>query len=187
MIVKVNENNIQILSAENNILNENEYNIHEVNFEFSEEYSNDLVKVALFTGKDNKTYKEIIASDKCSFPPEILAQKGYFILGVYAYSVENNELVLRYSPSPIKLFIQSGSYIKDEDVENSEPITPSEMEQYQQALQEGLTEVNNKLAEIDNLDIDAEKNGNKTIVTITKKDATTEEVEILDGKDGKDR
>ena len=42
-----------------------------------------------------------------------------------------------------------GSYI--EDVENSEPITPSELEQYQQALQEGLSEVSGTIQSMTDL------------------------------------
>ena len=204
MQIKVNVNNI--CQDTSDVLNENEYNIHELDFNFSEEYSNDLVKVALFTRK-TATYKVIIANDKCSIPPEILEDKGEFILGVYAYQVDNEELILRYSPAPIKLFVSNGSYIKDEDTENSEPITPSELEQYQQALQEGLSEVNGKLSEIDaaieavnqavedvdnavertnNLDLDVNKVEHTTTVTITKKDGTTKSVQILDGEKGQD-
>ena len=190
MQIQVDVNKLNAITRD--YLNENEYHVHKVYFEFSEEYTNDLVKVALFTQNGN-TYKMIITNNQSNIPAEILAKKGTFILGVYAYTVENEELILRYSPSPIKLFISSGSYIPDSQTENSEPITPSEMEQYQQALQDGLSEVNSKLddidealTEVDNLNIDAEKVGDTTTVTITKKDGTQKEVEILDGKDGKD-
>lgn len=190
MQIKVNVNNV--CQETSDILNENEYNIHELDFKFSEEYSSDLVKVALFTSKA-ATYKVIIMNNKCSIPPEILKNKGEFILGVYAYEINNEELILRYSPSPMKLFVSNGSYIHDEDTQNSEPITPSELEQYQQALQEGLSEVNDKLLEIDdaikktnNLDLDANKIEHTTTVTITKKDGVIKEVEVLDGEKGQD-
>lgn len=190
MQIQVDVNKLNAITRD--YLNENEYHVHKVYFEFSEEYTDDLVKVALFTQNGN-TYKMIIANNQCNIPAEILAKKGTFILGVYAYTVENEELILRYSPSPIKLFISSGSYIPDSQTENSEPITPSELEQYQQALQDGLSEVNSKLddidealIEVDNLNIDAEKVGDKTTVTITRKDGIQKEVEILDGEDGED-
>ena len=115
------------------ILNENEYNVHEIEFEFSEEYTNDLTKVALFTGKTD-TYKMIITDNKCSIPPELLVEQGDIVLGVYAYKVENDELNIRYSPSPTSFFISKGSYIADEDTENSEPLTPTEKEQIEQAI-----------------------------------------------------
>lgn len=176
MQVQVNTN--KLVAKSRDYINENEYNIHEVNFDFAEEYTDNLVKVALFSNNEN-TYKVIIANDKCDIPTEILQKKSTFVLGVYAYETQNDELVLRYSPSPITLFVSSGSYIPDEQTENSEPITPSELEQYQQALQDGLVQVQN-------IDIDAEKVGTTTTVTITDKDGNEKSVQILDGQDGQD-
>ena len=199
MQIIVNKNNICVDSSE--ILNENEYNINQMNFTFSEDYADNLTKVALFT-QQKTTYTVIIVNNSCFSPPEILANRGDFVLGIYAYEVQNEELILRFSPSPIKLFISSGSYIRDEDTENSEPITPSELEQYQQALQDGLAEVNGKLTEINeaiehvneavedvdaavesvnNIDIDVTKEGKVTTVTLNKKDGTVKTTEINDG------
>lgn len=146
MQVQVNTN--KLVAKSRDYINENEYNIHEVDFDFAEEFTIDLVKVALFT-RGNNTYKMIIANNKCNIPTEILQEKGTFILGVYAYEESNGELILRYSPSPIQLFVSSGSYI--EDAENSEPITPSELEQYQQALQDGLSEVSGTIESMTDL------------------------------------
>ena len=146
MQVQVNTN--KLVAKSRDYINENEYNIHEVNFDFAEEFTIDLVKVALFT-RGNNTYKMIIANNKCNIPTEILQEKGTFILGVYAYEENNGELILRYSPSPIQLFVSAGSYI--ENAENSEPITPSELEQYQQALQDGLSEVSGTITSMTDL------------------------------------
>lgn len=126
------------------ILNENEYNVHEIEFEFSEEYTNDLTKVALFTGKTD-TYKMIITDNKCSIPPELLVEQGDIVLGVYAYKVENDELNIRYSPSPTSFFISKGSYIADENTENSEPLSPTDKEQIEQAI----TNLQNDVSELD--------------------------------------
>lgn len=108
-------------------LNENEYHVHKIEFEFTEDYTEDLSKVAVFK-QGGKNYKVSIQNNECNVPPEILAKKGTFTLGVYAYAIEDEELILRYSPSPISLFISSGSYVKDEDTENSEPLTPTDKE-----------------------------------------------------------
>ena len=148
MQVQVNTN--KLVAKSRDYINENEYNIHEVNFDFAEEYTDNLVKVALFSNNEN-TYKVIIANNKCDIPTEILQKKSTFVLGVYAYETQNDELVLRYSPSPITLFVSAGSYIPDEDTENSEPITPSELEQYQQALQDGLSEVSGTIESMTDL------------------------------------
>ncbi len=204
MQVQVNTN--KLVAKSRDYINENEYKIHEIEFDFAEEYTNNLVKVALFSNAEN-TYKVIITNNKCDIPPEILQKKSTFVLGVYGYETQNNELILRYSPSPITLFVSAGSYIPDEETENSEPITPSELEQYQQALQDGLEEVSDKLEdmnealeevdtaldnvntaiqETENLDLDAEKVNKTTTVIITKKDGTEKSVSILDGEDGVD-
>lgn len=148
MQVQVNTN--KLVAKSRDYINENEYNIHEVEFDFAEEYTDNLVKVALFSNNEN-TYKVIIANDKCEIPTEILQKKSTFVLGVYAYETQNDELVLRYSPSPITLFVSAGSYIPDEETENSEPITPSELEQYQQALQDGLSEVSGTIESMTDL------------------------------------
>lgn len=139
MKINVTENKVSI--KEEQILNENEYNIHKIQFDFSSEYTDDLVKIALFS-IDNHTYKKIISNNECDIPPEVLTQRGYSILGVYAYKTEQDTLVLRYSPSPTKISVYDGSY--KADAENSEPITPSEIEQYQQILQNSLQQFQNQ-------------------------------------------
>ena len=139
MKINVTENKVSI--KEEQILNENEYNIHKIQFDFSSEYTDDLVKVALFS-IDNHTYKKIISNNECDIPSEVLTQRGYSILGVYAYKTEQDTLVLRYSPSPTRISVYDGSY--KADAENSEPITPSEIEQYQQILQNSLQQFQNQ-------------------------------------------
>lgn len=139
MKINVTENKVSI--KEEQILNENEYNIHKIQFDFSSEYTDDLVKVALFS-IDNHTYKKIISNNECDIPPEVLTQRGYSILGVYAYKTEQDTLVLRYSPSPTRISVYDGSY--KAEAENSEPITPSEIEQYQQILQNSLQQFQNQ-------------------------------------------
>jgi hypothetical protein len=104
----------------------------------------------------------------------VLDKKGTLEIGVVAYKVENEQEIQRYNPSPDYFESWVGSL---KDAENSEPITPSDKEQMEQAIQEMETKV-------DNLDIDAEKEEHKTTITITKKDGTTKEVEVLDGQKG---
>ena len=139
MQIQVNVNNLSLIKADE--LNENEYNIHNIQFTFSEEYEG-LSKVALFTA-NNSTYKVILINDSCNIPPEVLAENGCFTLGVYAFEVQGEELIERYSPSPTNLYVQTGSYISDEDIENSEPLTPTDKEQI--------------LAAIEQLEIDAQQ------------------------------
>ena len=180
-------------------VNEREIDITKCEFEFDEAITSEYIKEAYFT-LDGNTYKQIILNDECDIPSEVLVKKGTVEIGVVAFLVENEEEIKRYNPSPAYFNTWVGS-LKD-NAENSEPVTPSEMEQYEQALQDGLSEVNSKLDEIDqaieeanqavedaeeavestnNLNIDVNKVDKTTQVDLTKKDGTTKTVYINDG------
>ena len=167
----VNPHKIEI---EKSPVNEKEINITKVEFEFSEEITQDYVKEAYFT-LNGSTYKQIIQNNECDIPYEVLNKQGQVEIGVVAYLVENDEEIKRYNPSPVYISTLIGSL--KEDFENSEPITPTDKEQIEQELL-------NISTQMDNLDIDAEKEEHKTTITITKKDGTTKEVEVLDGEKG---
>lgn len=174
-------------------VNQNEYKVTKCEFEFDEAITNDLVKIALFTNSAG-TYKQYIINNECDIPAEILEKQETTTLGVYAYKEENEELELRYSPEEIKFYVSNGSY--KENAENTEPITPTDKEQMEQALQNGLNDINNKIDEVDekldgietaieetnnlNLDVSDKVDGDVT-VTLTKKDASTKTVVISDG------
>jgi len=177
----------KIILDKEEAVNEKEIDISKCRFEFAEEITDDYVKEAYFT-LGNETYKQIIVNNECSIPQEVLVKEGTVEVGVVAYLVESEEEIKRYNPTPVYFKTDIGSL---KDAENSEPITPSEMEQYEQALQDGLVLVNSKLDSVDDaitkantLDLDASKSGTTTTVTITKKDGTTKQVEILDGEKG---
>ena len=176
------------IEVEKSPVNEKQINITKCEFEFADEITEEYVKEAYFTLNGN-TYKKIIVNNECEIPYEVLTEKGQIEIGVVAYLVEDEEEIKRYNPRSI--YIQTWSGSLKANAQNSEEITPSEMEQYEQALQDGLTEVNGKiddidaaLTEVNNLDIDANKVGTTTTITITKKDGTSESVQILDGETG---
>lgn len=135
MKVQVSVNNVKII--EPSILNENEYNIHNCEFEFTEEY-NGLTKKAVFTNEANETYVETIVDDKCSIPTEVLKEKEHIKIGVYAYDVDNEELLLRYSPRPTEFYVHEGSY---KEAQNSTPPTPSEVEQLQSQITQNANDI----------------------------------------------
>ena len=151
-----NPHKIQI--SEQEAVNEKEIDISECEFEFADEITDDFVKEAYFT-IGNETYKQIIVNNKCTFPQEVLVKPATIELGAVAYLVEDNTEIKRYNPTPVYFKTDLGSL---KTAQNSQPITPSELEQYEQALQDGLSEVDGKLdamntalAQVDNLDIDA--------------------------------
>ena len=189
MLVKVTKDTVKIVE-EDYILNKGEYHINTCYFEFSDEYTDDLVKKAIFVHGDTKK-EMLIANNQCNIPYEVLVNDE-FELRVYAYEIdENEELVLRYSPTYTNAYLREGSYVSGATA--SEEITPTQFEQYQQALQDGLAEVNEKLddvntaiTEANNLDADVIKVAKISTLSITKKDGTIKSVDILDGADGKD-
>ncbi len=155
------------------ILNDSEYNVNECTFSFSDEYTEDLVKKAIFI-KDTSIIEMSIINNKCSIPYEVLKQ-GQFQIHVYAYEVEGDNLILRYSPSYATVYVRTGSYV--ENAESPEEITPTQFEQYMQAMNDGLNEVAN-------VDIDASKSGNTTTITVTNRDDVKKTVQVLDGVNG---
>ena len=191
MKIIVNPHKLEIVK---NPINEKEINITKSEFEFADEMgiTDNYVKEAYFT-YNGTSYKQIIVNNECDIPYEVLTEKGQVEIGVVAYLIENDEYVKRYNPSPAYFESWIGS-LKG-SAENSEPITPSEMEQYEQALQDGLAEVNEKLDDIDqalidvneaitetnNLNIDVSKSGKVATITLTKKDGTTKIETVKDG------
>ena len=157
-------------------VNELEINITKCYFEFSEEITNDFVKEAYFTLDDGDTYKQIIVNNECEIPHEVLTKVGTIEIGVVAYLVENEEEIKRYNPKPGYFTSWEGSL---KDAENSEEITPSEMEQYEQALQDGLNQVAN-------VNIASEQLSNGTSVTITDRNGVSNTTYVYNGQDGTD-
>jgi hypothetical protein len=155
------------------ILNENEYHVNKCVFTFSEEYTNNLVIKAIFN--DGVNLKEmVIANGECDIPYEVLDSES-FTLGVYAFETNGDELVLRYSPTPDNVYVRTGSY--QPGATEGEEITPSQFEQYEQALNDGLNEVAN-------VNIDAEQTEDGASVTITNRQGEEKTVEILNGEQG---
>ena len=122
--------------VENDVeLNAGEYNINKFYFTFSPEYLDNYVKKALFVAKDKPPIEMVIANDECDIPYDILKKPGVYMVGVYAYEInENNELILRYSPEPTHFYVNRGSYI--ENVETPTEPDPDEFAQYYQAMQD---------------------------------------------------
>ena len=170
MNIKVEPYTIEIEKL--NQINSGEYNIAEVNFEFSNEYEG-LTKQAVFS-TCTETYKTPILNNKCTIPYEVLQEAGNVLLGVYGYESVDNELELRYSPTPKYFNVVQGSYR-----EGSEPEIPPRSE-----WEELVEEINTAITETNNLNIEADKEDGTTTITITHKDGTEQTVEILDGEKG---
>ena len=168
MNIQVNPHTITITRSVD--INAGEYNVTTCVFQFSEEYD-DLTKQAVFSTCDS-TYKVPILNNQCTIPSEVLETSGQVLLGVYGYESANDELFLRYSPTPQYFNVSKGSYKEGNDPDLPEP---SEWEQVLALINQAITETNN-------LNIEVNKEEHITTVTLTKKDGTTETVQIEDGK-----
>lgn len=170
MNIKVNSHTLEI--EQNVDINAGEYNITTLNFEFSNEYEG-LTKMAVFSNCET-SIKTAILNNQCTIPFEVLEEPGQVLLGVYGYEGEDDSLELRYSPEPQYFNVKHGSY-----QEGGEPTIPprSEWEQLVEEINQAITETNN-------LNISATKENHTTTITITHKDGTEQEVEILDGEKG---
>ena len=178
MKIKVTKDEVRITELPK--VHTGEYKANICEFDFSEEWDS-LVKKAVFTYKLDEPIKMDIADDKCDIPVEVL-KYGEVKIGVYGYTVDGEDLVLRYSPTPDKWFVVEGSYVID--AQNSEGGTPTEYEQLESRVNGALDDVSEAIQNAENLDIDAEKVDTTTTVTITKQDGSTKTVLILDGEKG---
>ena len=168
MNIQVDTHTITITQDEN--INAGEYNVTTCEFEFTDEYEG-LTKQAVFS-TCTETYKAPIFNNQCIIPSEVLENQGSVLLGVYGYESQDEELVLRYSPKPQYFVVSNGSYREGNDPDLPEP---SEWEQVLELINQAITETNN-------LNIAVEKEGSITTITLTKKDGTTQTVQVEDGK-----
>lgn len=173
MNIQVNPHTIKIIQR--NSINEKEINISKCYFTFTDEITNDYVKEAYFT-LNGDTYKKIIENNECDIPGEVLAQKGRVELGVVAFLVEDEETIKRYNPKPIYINTLRGSL---KNAKNSQPITPSEMEQFEQALQEALENIDEGLG-ISSIE-KTSTSGDVDTYTITYGDGKTSTFTVTNG------
>ncbi len=147
MKISVTKDRLNIIKRED--LHAGEYNINKCEFEFSEEYTKDLVKTALFVAKD-KVYSMLILDNKCDIPKKVLSKADYNVfLGIYAYKLIDNELDLRYSPSPVSFSVYRGSYRSDDEELDEEKAT--KVEQALQEMTNTLNLANEKITTVSDL------------------------------------
>lgn len=168
MNVQVTPHTITITQDDN--INAGEYNVTQCTFEFSDEFEG-LTNQAVFS-TCTSTYKTPILNNQCTIPSEVLETNGSVLLGVYGYELDNEELVLRYSPTPQYFVVSRGSYVEGNDPDLPKP---SEWEQVLVLINQAITETNN-------LNISVEKENGITTITLTKKDGTQQTVQVEDGK-----
>lgn len=132
MDINVTKNKVTITAIDQ--VHSGEFKVNTCDFNFSDSYE-DLVKRAIFTDlKTNNSYEVDIANSTCDIPIEVLKKESICEIGVYAYEESNDELVLRYSPSPARFKITRGSYKNADEgtifLPSDEFVTSDELENY---------------------------------------------------------
>ena len=180
MKIKVDVNNVTIM--EKSDIHKGEYNVNKCIFEFSSEYTKDLIYRAVFSCINGSFY-QLILNNECNIPEEILREKDVNIeLGVYAYILnDDNELELRYSPKPTYFRVENGSY---KDADKTEVPSPTDYEKFLNEFNRNATnkteEFNknyeNKKSEIDKVADEVSKD--KSYIEEMKKFVETSEANV---------
>jgi hypothetical protein len=127
-------------------VNSGEYNIQNIEFEFSSEYEG-LTKMAVFSNED-EAFTTMITNGSCIIPSEILQTDGTIGLGVYGYSVNGDNLIKRYSPKPVFFNVELGSYqLAQESIEPSSDIITQILAQLE-SQGEDIIELQNNLSNL---------------------------------------
>lgn len=177
MKVIVNKN--YVLFDVNTKVNKREFKATPLEFTFSEEYEGLTCKCVFSkipaTSEEEITfYQQPIIDNKCYIPYEVMDSEG-ILIGVYGYSVDGEELLLRYSPKPKNLWFLEGSYY--EGAETPEEILPSQFEQYTAYL-------NSQIARLNQIKIETEQLSDGVKISVTNADGVTTETEVYNGEKG---
>ena len=169
MKVKVKQNRELLLINAQNTQNENR--AETIELVVPEEYESYNKKIVFIT--PDGTVWDVITNNKYKLTNAITKYEKVNFYIWLTKEVNGKSIDFRTKTKSLMLF---------KNVDASDEITPEEIN--------GVNTVVNLLEEeiekVENLNIEATKIGSTTTVTITKKDGTTESVEINDGIDGQD-
>lgn len=165
MKIQVTPHTIQIIRDTD--INAGEYNVSKCTFEFSNEYQ-ELSNVAVFTNCEGTCVEQAITNNECIIPYEMLENPGQVKLGVYGYEVEEETLVLRYSPTAQYFNVKNGSYAEGEQ---PTPPSPSIVEQLQAQITDNRNDINDLQEDVGNIKEDiTELQGDVSTLQETKAD-----------------
>ena len=186
MKIEVNKNYVKFNTNEK--VNKKEFKATPLEFTFSKDYES-LTCKAIFSkipktsDEDVTFYQQAIIDGKCFIPYEVLdGEVEGILIGVYGYEVEDNELKVRYSPEPKNLWLLEGSYY--EGASTPEEITPSQFEQYTSYLNSQVSLINEKIEELDRINIETERLSDGVRISVTNSDGETTITEVHDGEKG---
>lgn len=120
---------------ENEVWNVGDYNVHTVQVELSPEFNGLVNKVRYFV--EDNSYDMLITDNVAQVPYEATVMEGTIKIGVYGYDADTDILV--QSTSPVNKYITSGTYTGDPD--NTQPLTPTDKEQMESAIQKNTNDI----------------------------------------------
>lgn len=143
MKIKVNKN--ECIMEENEVWNVGDYNVHIVQVDLSSDFDELVNKVRYFV--DENDYDMLISNGIAQVPREATLREGSIKIGVYGYEAETGILV--QSTSPVNKYIASGTYTGEAD--NTEPLTPTDKQQMETAIQKNTDDINDIKDDIEDL------------------------------------
>lgn len=140
---------------------ENDYNSTTLKFKFD---TDERVVLKMLYPDETVAYVNDIVNNEFTFGPGLLSQDGQYKMELTAY--DGSGRLTNYATMDF--------YVRPELVSTDEIVEPDDR----------VPILDNLINEVENIDIDAAKEDGIATITITKKDGTTETVEIEDGAQG---
>lgn len=140
---------------------ENDYNSTKLNFKFD---TKERVVLKMLYPDKTIAYVNDITNNEYIFEPGLLSQDGEYEMEFAAYSEDGR----------LTNYATMSFYVRPELVSTDEIVEPDDR----------VPVLDNLINEVENIDITATKEDDVATITITKKDGTTEEIEIHDGEIG---
>lgn len=178
VIIKIRKDTKMVDLSTNFLGNENENLQGNIIFEFRDEFIDGTARLEYYDGKT----KSYILTEK--------QNKSYIVPIKNTLTKNAGQLVMQLvitegtSEEEIPIFKSNVFILNISQSINAENEAPDEYESWIDVANTKLNSIDEAINEVNNLNLEAIKEENKTTITITKKDGTQEVVEVLDGADG---
>ena len=180
VVIKIQKSTRLVDLSTYSLGNENENLQGNLIFEFRDEFVDGTARLEFSDG----TNKEFVIANKennsyvVPIKSELTKRKGNILMQlVITEGTDENE---------IPIFKSNVFTLNIEQSINADSEAPDEYESWLDIANTKLNSIDEAIQQVNNLNIEATKEDNKTTITVTKKDGEQEVVEVLDGQDGKD-
>ena len=177
IFINVEKSTRMVTFTRKNIGNDLENLQQELVFKFTDEFVNGSARLE-YKIDSNKYHIPMTKEDESYSIPikNVITKEGKIQMQLVIVQVAQNEEIPVFKSNVFEMYCNKSINAQEE--------APDDYEYWLDIMEEKLAEVDEALDELDNIDIDATKSGNTETITITKKDGSTESVQILDGEQG---